>query len=214
MKRFTKFVSLLLLGAMLLSLCACGTKEAPETTAAVVAETAGTEPEATTETTPAANTVTDVLGREVEIPAAIETIACPGLPSTRMVVYAGAAEKIAGVTENEKMEFICAPCSDVNHALFDALPVIGSGWPNSEIYQEELVMLDPDIIVMFTNDAAQADELQSQTATVIYPAQFADVDFAEKAAEILTMFVGENGAGYVDVLANMGLGFDNVTMFN
>lgn len=92
MKRFTKFVSLLLLGAMLLSLCACGTKEAPETTAAVVAETAGTEPEATTETTPAANTVTDVLGREVEIPAAIETIACPGLPSTRMVVYAGAAE--------------------------------------------------------------------------------------------------------------------------
>ncbi len=126
-------------------------------------------------------TVTDVLGREVEIPAQIQMVACPGLPSTRMVVYAGGVDRIAGVTENEKMELACAPCSDVNHDKFMPLPVIGSGWPNSEIYQEELVVLDPDAIILFTSDPAQADELQNQTGLpvlAVFATDYMTEDFA------------------------------------
>lgn len=126
--------------------------------------------------------VTDVLGREVEIPSQIETVACPGLPCTRMVVYAGAVDKIAGVTENEKTEMVCAPCSDVYHEPFSQLPSIGSGWPNSEIYQEDLVLLDPDVIILFTNEAGQADELQAQTGLpvlAVFATDFATEDFAD-----------------------------------
>ena len=149
-----KKILVLLLAAVLLVgvLSACGNGEAN-------APSASEEPAAEAGT----RTVKDVLGREVEIASDIQTVACPGLPSTRMVVYAGAVDKIAGVTENEKMELACAPCSDVFHDKFFDLPSIGSGWPNSEIYQEELVTLDPDAVILFTNEAAQADELQEQT---------------------------------------------------
>jgi iron complex transport system substrate-binding protein len=147
-----KILALLLAAVLLVGvLSACGNGEAN-------APSASEEPAAEA----GVRTVKDVLGREVEIASDIQTVACPGLPSTRMVVYAGAVDKIAGVTENEKMELACAPCSDVFHDKFFDLPSIGSGWPNSEIYQEELVVLDPDAIILFTNEAAQADELQEQ----------------------------------------------------
>jgi iron complex transport system substrate-binding protein len=389
-KALKKALSLCLAMVIVLGLIGCGKQTAPAETESQQAQTP-VQSEPPTETqVPASRIVKDVLGREVEIPATIETVACPGMPATRMVVYAGAVDKIVGVTENEKTEMICAPCSDVYHEKFAALPSIGSGWPNSEIYQEELVLLDPNVIVLFTNDPAQADDLQNQTgipviavfatdfitedfakamnfmgdlfgtrehtdalvsfvndsiedldsrtrdipeeekptvyygavsfrgyngieatyahynpfeviharnvadetggngsmilekeqvatwdpdiifinkegptlgilksdfetnpgfyqglsavqngkvysqgayncvytniemslvnayyaATIIYPEQFADVDFEAKAAEILTMFLGEAGANYLDMMAQIGLGFEQVTMFN
>ena len=103
-----KILALLLAAVLLVGvLSACGNGEAN-------APSASEEPAAEAGT----RTVKDVLGREVEIASDIQTVACPGLPSTRMVVYAGAVDKIAGVTENEKMELACAPCSDVFHDKF------------------------------------------------------------------------------------------------
>ena len=167
MKREKKTLALLLAVLLMMSVLAgCG-NTAPAAPAAAedpAPVEAATAEEAPADAAPAVSetdtrTVTDVLGREVEIPNELKTVACPGLPSTRMVVYAGALDRIAGVTQNEKMELVCAPCSDVNHDVLFPLPVIGSGWPNSEIYQEELVTLDPDAIILFTSDPAQADEL-------------------------------------------------------
>ena len=59
--------------------------------------------------------------------------------------------------------------------------MIGSGWPNSEIYQEELVTLDPDAIILFTSDPAQADELQDQTGIpvlAVFATDYMTEDFA------------------------------------
>ena len=170
-----KTLALLLAVVMLLgALAGCGSKETPAPEGSEAAKAAQSES--------GTRTVTDVTGREVEIASDIQTVACPGLPSTRMVVYAGAVDKIAGVTENEKMELACAPCSDVFHDKFFDLPSIGSGWPNSEIYQEELVVLDPDAIILFTNEAAQADELQEQTGIpvlAVFATDFVDQDFVD-----------------------------------
>ncbi len=185
MKKFIKLLSLLLVLVVTLSLCACGRRPDQENTDPDNT-TADTKPETSQESVDtseeATRVVTDVLDREVEIPSVVESVACPGLPSTRMVVYAGAMDKITGVTENEKTEMTCAPCSDVYHEKFAALPSIGSGWPNSEIYQEELVLLDPDVIVLFTNDAAQADELQDQTGLPVigvFATDFVNDDFVD-----------------------------------
>lgn len=173
--KMRKSLALLLALVLLLGVLAgCGSKETPAP--------AGSEASEPAEEVSGTRTVTDVLGREVEIASDIQTVACPGLPSTRMVVYAGAVDKIAGVTENEKMELACAPCSDVFHDKFFNLPSIGSGWPNSEIYQEELVVLDPDAIILFTNEAAQADELQAQTSIpvlAVFATDFMTPDFAD-----------------------------------
>lgn len=153
-----------------------------ETAAAEAAEVAEASAETTAVEAAGVETtdVVDVLGRTVSIPSELQTVACPGLPSTRMVVYAGGIDKIAGVTENEKMEMVCAPCADVFHDKFISLPSIGSGWPNSEIYQEELIVLDPDAVILFTNDPAQADELQQQTGIpvlAVFATDFVDQDF-------------------------------------
>ncbi len=167
MKKEKKTIVLLLAVLLLTSVLAgCGNTtpaepaatEAPAPVEAAPAEETAAEPEQS-----GTRIVTDVLGRDVEIPEDIQTIASTGLPATRMLAYAGLVDKIVGVTQNEKMELACAPCSDVNQDKLMPLPVIGSGWPNFEIYQEELVVLDPDAVVYFTSDPAQADELQTQT---------------------------------------------------
>ena len=189
MKREKKTLALLLAVLLMMSVLAgCGNTApaAPAATEAPAPVEEAPAEEAPADAAPAASetdtrTVTDVLGREVEIPAELKAVACPGLPSTRMVVYAGALDRIAGVTQNEKMELVCAPCSDVNHDVLFPLPVIGSGWPNSEIYQEELVVLDPDAIILFTSDPAQADELQEQTGIpvlAVFATDYMTEDFA------------------------------------
>ena len=177
-----QMLALCLAMLLLIGLVGCGSPAAPDNTTPQQSESpqqseTPKEPEVST-----TRIVTDILGREVEIPNVIESVACPGLPSTRMVVYAGAVDKIVGVTENEKTEMTCAPCSDVYHEKFAALPSIGSGWPNSEIYQEELVLLDPNVIVLFTNDPAQADDLQNQTGipvVAVFATDFVTEDFAK-----------------------------------
>ena len=51
-------------------------------------------------------------------------------------------------------------------------------------------------------------------ATVIYPEQFADVDFDAKADEILTMFLGENGPSFMDMMDEAGLSYQHFAMFD
>lgn len=175
MKRIMKkSLSMCLVFAITLGLFGCAGKK-EETPASAPAEApAKSEAQET-------RTVVDVLGREVEIPAVIETVASVNLACTRMIVYAGGVDKIVGVTDNEKMEFCATPCVDVNRDNFVDLPSVGSGWPNNEIYQEELVMLDPDAIIYFTREAAAADELQKQTEIPVlgvFATDFVTEDFA------------------------------------
>ena len=51
-------------------------------------------------------------------------------------------------------------------------------------------------------------------ATVIYPEQFADVNFDAKADEILTMFLGENGPSFMDMMDEAGLSYQHFAMFD
>ena len=361
MKREKKTLALLLAVLLMMSVLAgCGNTApaAPAATEAPAPVEEAPAEEAPADAAPAASetdtrTVTDVLGREVEIPAELKAVACPGLPSTRMVVYAGALDRIAGVTQNEKMELVCAPCSDVNHdVLADELqeqtgiPVLAvfatdymtedfaatmnflgdvfgtkdhtdallayvqaciedldsrtKDIPDEEkptvyygavsfrgyngidatyahynpfdmiharnvadetggngamtVEKEQVTAWNPDILFINqegptlgilksdfeTNpdfyrelSAVQNGQVYGQlayncvytnielslvntyfAATVIYPEQFADVDFDAKADEILTMFLGENGPSFMDMMDEAGLSYQHFAMFD
>ena len=89
--------------------------------------------------------ITDMLGRQVEIPAKIERVAVAG-STARILTYAGCADKIAGVTEMDKTNDVNMPYSVVNDELFAKLPSVGAGGSKDISYEEELILLSPDVI--------------------------------------------------------------------
>lgn len=145
-----KIVSALLFCALLLSLAACSQKSptAQET-----------EPESS-----AARTVTDSFGREVTIPAEVKAIVCTGSGALRMVTYLQCTDRLVGVEDCDK-EYADSTLRDyayVYHDTFDALPSIGKGGGTANTaYVEELIRLQPDVILSGYTQEALEDLAQS-----------------------------------------------------
>ncbi|NLL18571.1 MAG: iron ABC transporter substrate-binding protein [Clostridia bacterium] len=95
--------------------------------------------------------VTDVFGRQVEIPQKVETVAAIG-GAARILTYAGCADKLVGVTDMDKQNISAMPYSVVNAEHFATLPSVGSGGANDTPYIEELVLLAPDVIIGLTDE--------------------------------------------------------------
>lgn len=105
--------------------------------------------------------ITDILGREVEIPLQVESIV--GLSSApRFITYAGAADKLVGVSQLEQQGDPGMPHAYVNKERFASCTAVSSGGSGDTIYTEELIQLNPDVIIMKTSVAEKADELQAQ----------------------------------------------------
>lgn len=136
---------------------------------------------AETDTPDAARTVTDILGRRVEIPGSVETIV--GLSSaSRFIVYAGAADKIIGLSELEISGDPGMPFAYANHDIFAECTAVSTGGSGDTFYTEELVVLDPDVIIILTSEAEKADELQAQLETpvlAVYANNFLDSQFQD-----------------------------------
>ena len=80
-----KIIALLLTAVMMLSLAACGAKnEAPAASVETAAPAAGTE---AAEGTPETRMITDIRGREVEIPYEVNAIVCLGSGAPRIAAY-------------------------------------------------------------------------------------------------------------------------------
>ena len=74
-------------------------------------------------------TVTDMLGRQVEIPTEVRSVICNGNNALRMVTYLQATDLLAGVEETDK-GFGTSTRRDYAYAYYDSfkdLPVIGKG---------------------------------------------------------------------------------------
>ena len=147
-----KLFSILLVCILLLSLAACGQKEAP-------APEEPAESEA-----PVTRTVTDSFGREVTIPAEVKTIVCTGSGALRMVTYLQCTDRLVGVEDCDK-EYATSTLRDyayAYHDTFDALPSIGKGGGTANTaYVEELIRLQPDVILSGYTQEALEDLAQS-----------------------------------------------------
>lgn len=130
-------------------------------------------------------TVTDLLGRTVPIPRQVKTVAAVN-SAARLLVYAGAAPRLTGVTELDRQGYTGMPYSYVCKDFFETLTVIGSGGSNDLIYTENLVMLSPDVVFALTGDAARLDHLSRQTG-LPFVGLSASGMFADDFIESLTL---------------------------
>lgn len=107
-------------------------------------------------------TITDMLGREVTIPAEIKTAAVAG-SSARLLTYAGCADRLIGVTDMDKSPTPGMPYTIVNKDKFANLTSVGAGGAKDTQYDEALVTLNPDVIFANYLDKESADNLQTKT---------------------------------------------------
>ena len=116
----------------------------------------------TGETSAESRTITDGVGRTVEIPAAVETIVPLG-NTPRMIVYLGLADRVVGIEECEIATSPIQAYAYVNLEQWSALPNCGTNsMGDTAYYPEEIILADPDVILC-TDPADTADNLQSQT---------------------------------------------------
>lgn len=125
-------------------------------------------------------TVTDSLGRSVQIPDEIDSVYCIGACSLRLVSYFEVVEKVEAIetagtfnTRDDQTYYL------VNKATFSSLPQVATD-------AESILALDPSIIITSTvQDAMEAETLQNQTGIPVYVIN-ANLEFGEDFYDQIT----------------------------
>ena len=112
---------------------------------------------------PSKVTITDMVGRTVELPAEVSKIACAGPGALRLIVYLEAGDKVIGVESAERRWGSAGRPYAMAHPELRDLPSIGPGGPGKLPNAEALIKLNPDVLFMTYVDARTANNLQSQT---------------------------------------------------
>lgn len=168
-------MTLLLAAVMVLSLCACGQKEASDSnstssqTTTEAASSAGTKQKSE----PAEITITDMIGREVTItPGSYTRVVCIGAGALRMYSYIGDVTLLCGVEDidNTSLEdrpkmfdSVARPYMLAYGETFAALPSCGVGGPQAQAAEaEKILSCNPDIVISEYEDVEKEDALQEQ----------------------------------------------------
>lgn len=154
MKRLSKSIILIMVMALAVGLLAgCGSNN----------ET-GTAPQGAE---PGTRTITDSLGRQVEIPATAERIVPLG-NTPRMITYLGLADKVVGIG-GMKADNI-TPVTAYAYATQDRwanVPLVGTDAAGAtDYYPEQIISVQPDVILC-SYTAELADEIQTKTGTPV-----------------------------------------------
>jgi len=108
--------------------------------------------------------ITDLAGRQVEVPIPAKKVVAVGPGALRLVCYVNGADKVVGVENLEKQQPTGRPYI-LAYPELKNLPTIGQGGPNSTPDAEKLVGVKPDVIfVAYLVDRSQAEELQARTS--------------------------------------------------
>ena len=174
-----KRISFLLVLALVLTMAACGnTAKAPTTEAS----SAAAETTAVTEAAPESRVIADAAGRTVEIPAEVNQVVCVGVGALRYTCYVGGADRVIGVEDYETKPGMSRLYNYVNFDKFKDLPVIGT---NGEPFVEEIVGVDPQVIVMSSYAKQDADELSEKTGIPVVVVPGSDTTLDDKAYETI-----------------------------
>ncbi len=183
MKNIYKVASVLLAVILLFTGCSSASK----TPSADASESADGAAEAAT------RIVTDVLGREVEIPTKINSIICNGPGTLRLVCYARGYDLVVGVEDvvNSYLSSIACPYGYAFHDYFKDLPSIGKGGARSNTaYEEEIITLQPDVILSsYSSDAI--DELSRKTGIPVVCVTQCETGLFSKDVEDSLTLIGE-----------------------
>ncbi len=107
--------------------------------------------------------VTDTLGRQVEVNAQTKRVVAIGPGALRLCCYFNNIDMIVGVEQMDKADSMGKPYVMANPSLAN-LPVIGPGGPNNAPDPEKIIAVKPEVIFStYATDKASADNLQSKT---------------------------------------------------
>mgnify|MGYP001282092859 CR=1 FL=1 len=176
MKKYTKITALFLAFMLMFTVAGCtsGTDESsPSPSTADGEGKAGTR------------TITDMLGREVEIPETIENVVAIGA-TARMLTYAGCADKIVGITDLEKECSPGMPYAYINSDSFSKLTGVAPGGPSGEIYDEALATLAPDIIFTSFSEIDQVNTMQAKLNIPVVALSYKGI-FSDSVYDALTL---------------------------
>lgn len=176
-----KFLALALMLAMLLVLAAGCANQTP-TEGSEPSESTGESSAAPSESTPRTRVLRDSEGREVEVPTTVERIVCVGVGALRYSCYVGAAGLVVGVEDYETKAGMSRLYNYVNFDKFKDLPVTGT---NGEPYVEQIIAVDPQVIVMSAYAKQNADELSEKTGIPVVVVPGSDTTLDDKAYETI-----------------------------
>ncbi|WP_297070690.1 iron ABC transporter substrate-binding protein [Thermococcus sp.] len=107
-------------------------------------------------------TVTDTLGRTVEVPWNVTRVVAVGPGALRILVYLNATGDVVGIEEFEKRFPFGRPYILAHQRLL-RLPIIGPGGPGRLPDFEALIKVHPQVIFMVFVSRKTADEVQDKT---------------------------------------------------
>ena len=156
-----QILAMVLAFVMVISLCACGAAE----------ETNPGQSTAATETKEI--TVTDMIGREVNIlPGSYESVVCIGAGALRMYSYIGDVALLAGVEDIDNttlserpmmFDSVARPYVLAFGETFNQLPSCGVGGPMAQAAEaEKILACEPDIVISEFEDVDKSNALQEQ----------------------------------------------------
>ncbi|WP_353852668.1 ABC transporter substrate-binding protein [Dehalobacter restrictus] len=129
----------------------------------ILAAGCGPGPGPSASTTPKTRTITDSVGRTVEIPATVEKIVPLG-NTPRMITYLGLANKVVGLggMAADKITPVTA-YAYANKDLWANVPIVGTDAAGAtDYYPEQIISVKPDVILCsYTKELA--DEIQTKT---------------------------------------------------
>ncbi len=131
---------------------------------------------------PGMRTVTDVWGRQVEIPEKVETIVCLGSMAPRFAAYLDVVDMMVGAEDSDiNAMSVRYDYSPVYHDALKDLPSVGPGGGSGENngYAEQIIQLDPDVILA-GYDREAADELQRQTGIPVVSIRYRTQGFIDQ----------------------------------
>ena len=185
----TKRVLALVLALMMtLTLFGCGEKPAEDGT----------------DDAPKTVTITDMIGRQVEIvPGSYQRVVCIGAGALRLYSYIGDVSLLCGVEdiENETLserpkmfDSVARPYVLAYGDVFASLPSCGVGGPNAQSPEaEKILTCEPDIVISLYGDADKENALQEQLGVPVVtlmtgPDSVFDESFNESLRLLGTIF--------------------------
>ena len=181
------------------AIAGCGGGGGGEATTAATTTAAATTAASTTAatTTAAAKTngthvITDMRGREVEIPDTIGSIICLGAATPRFVSYLDATDMMIGIEESDtKVKNTKRDYAYVYQDQFSKLPVVAEGGGTGyKAFPEEIVTLKPDIILTNYNDDA-LEQVAKETGIPVVGIKYdGDGFLSDDTYEVLRFIAG------------------------
>ncbi len=126
--------------------------------------------------------IVDGSGRQVEVPQKVESAVCIGVGALRYTCYVGGQDLVVGVEDYETKGGMSRLYNYVNFDKFQALPVIGT---NGEPFVEEIINVDPQVVVMSAYASVDPDELQGKAGIPVVVVPGSDTTLDEKAYETI-----------------------------